>query len=42
MDSIPLFMKKVVEKPENCHSDEWILNQLNQRINSLKENNGEL
>ncbi|MDO5825045.1 MAG: formylmethanofuran dehydrogenase subunit B [Methanosphaera sp.] len=42
MDSIPLFMKKVVEKPENCHSDEWILSQLNKRINSLKENDGAL
>lgn len=35
MDSIPLFMKKVIEKPENCHSDEWILSQLYNRILKL-------
>ena len=37
MDSIPLFMKKVIDKPENCHSDEWILTQLYERIENLKQ-----
>ena len=37
MDSIPLFMKKVIDKPENCHSDEWILTQLYERIKILKQ-----
>jgi len=37
MDSIPLFMKKVIDKPENCHSDEWILTQLYERIEILKQ-----
>lgn len=36
MDSIPLFMKKVIDKPENCHSDEWILTELFKRIETLK------
>lgn len=35
MDGIPLFMKKVIDKPENCHSDEWILHQLNERIKKI-------
>ncbi len=37
MDSIPIYMKKVIDKPENCHSDEWILNQLCKRINKIKQ-----
>ncbi|MCD7782129.1 MAG: formylmethanofuran dehydrogenase subunit B [Methanosphaera sp.] len=37
MDSIPIYMKKVIDKPENCHSDEWILTQLYNRIINLKE-----
>lgn len=32
MDSIPIFMKKVIDKPENCHSDEWIMTQLYKRL----------
>ncbi|WP_323737303.1 formylmethanofuran dehydrogenase subunit B [Methanosphaera sp. ISO3-F5] len=36
MDSIPLFMKKVIDKPENCHSDEWILTELYKRVETLK------
>lgn len=41
MDSIPIFMKKVIEKPENCHSDEWILSELYKRIEHLKQNHGD-
>lgn len=37
MDSIPLYMKKVVEKPETCHSDEWILREINKRISQIKD-----
>ncbi len=37
MDSIPLYMKKVIDKPENCHSDEWILSEIYKRIESLKQ-----
>ena len=37
MDSIPLFMKKVINKPENCHSDEWILTRLYERLEQLKQ-----
>lgn len=37
MDSIPLFMKKVIDKPENCHSDEWILSELYKRLSILKQ-----
>lgn len=37
MDSIPIFMKKVIDKPENCHSDEWILRQIYKRLELLKE-----
>lgn len=36
MDSIPIYMKKVIEKPENTHSDEWILREIYDRINKLK------
>ena len=41
MDSIPLYMKKVIEKPENCHSDQWILSQIYNRIEKLKQENGD-
>lgn len=41
MDSIPLYMKKVIEKPENCHSDQWILFQIYNRIEKLKQENGD-
>lgn len=41
MDSIPLFMKKVIDKPENCHSDEWILTELYKRIETLKNGDEE-
>ncbi len=37
MDSIPLFMKKVIDKPENCHSDEWILTKLYEKIELLRQ-----
>lgn len=37
MDSVPLFMKKVIEKPEHCHSDEWILTQIYERLQQLKK-----
>ena len=37
MDSIPIYMKKVIEKPENCHSDEWILHELYKRIEKLNQ-----
>ncbi len=40
MDSIPIYMKKVVEEPENCHSDQWILSQLYKRIENLKQEEG--
>lgn len=41
MDSVPLFMKKVIEKPENCHSDEWILSHLYDRILKLDKQDGD-
>lgn len=37
MDSVPLYMKKVIDKPKNCHSDEWILSEICKRIESLKQ-----
>ncbi len=36
IDSVPLYMKKVVEEPHNCHSDEWIFIELYKRIQQLK------
>ncbi|MBQ6218235.1 MAG: formylmethanofuran dehydrogenase subunit B [Methanosphaera sp.] len=36
MDSIPLFMKKVINKPENCHSDEWIMQNIYERLIKLQ------
>lgn len=41
MDSIPIFMKKVVEEPKNCHSDEWILKGIYDKIQELKQINGD-
>lgn len=42
MDSIPLFMKKVIDKPKNCHSDEWILSNLTNKFKLLQQNNGDV
>ncbi|OED30293.1 formylmethanofuran dehydrogenase subunit B [Methanosphaera sp. WGK6] len=41
MDSIPIYMKKVIDKQENCHSDEWILSEIYRRILQIKETNGD-
>ncbi|MCI5867538.1 MAG: formylmethanofuran dehydrogenase subunit B [Methanosphaera sp.] len=39
MDSVPIYMKKVIEKPENCHSDEWILTKLYEKLQQDEDGN---
>ncbi len=36
MDSIPIYMKKVIEKPENCHSDRWILSHIYEKLQQIR------
>ena len=38
MDGVPIYMKKVIDKPETCRDDEWILNELLKRVKKLKAN----
>lgn len=38
MDGVPIFMKKAIDKPETCRDDEWIINELLERVKKI---NGE-
>lgn len=37
MDSVPIHMKKAIDPPETCREDEWIVNELLQRVKGIKE-----
>jgi formylmethanofuran dehydrogenase subunit B len=37
MDSVPIHMKKAIDPPETCRTDEWIVNELLQRVKKIKE-----
>ena len=36
MDGVPIYMKKAIDKPETCRDDEWIVNELLQRVKKIK------
>jgi formylmethanofuran dehydrogenase subunit B len=38
MDGVPIYMKKAIDKPETCRDDEWIINELLERVKKI---NGE-
>ena len=37
MDSVPIHMKNAIDPPETCRPDEWIVNELLQRVKKIKE-----
>ena len=39
MDSVPIYMKKVIDKPNTCRDDEWILKELFERVEKIKTKN---
>lgn len=36
MDSVPIYMKKAVDKPETCRDDEWIVTEIYERVKKIK------
>lgn len=36
MDGVPIYMKKAIDKPETCRDDEWIMNELLERVKKIK------
>jgi formylmethanofuran dehydrogenase subunit B len=36
MDSVPIHMKKAVDPPETCRDDEWIVNEILERVKKIK------
>jgi len=36
MDSVPIYMKKAIDKPETCRDDEWIVKELHDRVEKIK------
>lgn len=36
MDSVPIYMKKAIDKPETCRDDEWIVRELLERVQKIK------
>ncbi len=37
MDGVPIYMKKAIDKPETCRDDEWIMRELLERVQKIKE-----
>jgi formylmethanofuran dehydrogenase subunit B len=37
MDSVPIHMKSAIDPPETCREDEWIVNELLERVKMIKE-----
>ena len=37
MDSVPIHMKSAIDPPETCREDEWIVNELLERVKKIKE-----
>jgi len=37
MDGVPIYMKKAVDKPETCRDDEWIMRELLERVQKIKD-----
>jgi formylmethanofuran dehydrogenase subunit B len=37
MDTVPIYMKKAIDKPETCRDDEWIVRELKERVMKIKE-----
>jgi len=37
MDSVPIHMKSAIDPPETCREDEWIVNELLERVKNIKE-----
>jgi len=36
MDGVPIFIKKVIDKPETCRDDEWIVKEILERVQKIK------
>ena len=37
MDGVPIYMKKAIDKPETCRDDEWIIRELLERVQKIKD-----